>query len=513
MFEQLTPTLILSIIAIYFAMLYVVSYVTSRKANNETFFLANRQSSWILVAIGMVGASLSGVTFISIPGVVGVEGHNQDFSYFQMVLGYILGYAVIAFVLLPMYYRMGLTSIYTLLKNRLGFYSYKMGAGYFLLSRVIGASFRLFLVAIVLQKFVMDAFGVPFAATVAITILLIWVYTHKGGMKTIIWTDTIQTIAMLTSVALTIYAICSVMGLSFGSMLEKAQQSHYTKIFFFEDGWSDPNNFFKQFISGALMAIVMTGMDQDMMQKNLSCPNIKDAQKNMLTFVVILVIANLVFLTLGAFLYIYVLDVGIAIPERTDYLFPTIALQYLNPVIGITFVLGLIAAAYSSADSALTALTTSFCIDFLNFETREDSPERKKTIRLFVHIAFSLVLFTTIILFSQLGNGAVIKELFIASTYTYGPILGLFSFAVLTKLGIRETTKLNVANITINWVIIICLASPVLSWVINKLMAEQFGFQFGFLILALNGLLTFIGLLAISHKEEVQETYEDDGQY
>ncbi len=512
MFEQLTPTFILSIIAIYFAMLYVVSHLTSRKANNETFFLADRKSPWILVAIGMVGASLSGVTFISIPGVVGGDGHNKDFAYFQMVLGYILGYAIIALVLLPMYYKMGLTSIYTLLKKRLGFYSYKMGAGYFLLSRVIGASFRLFLVAIVLQKFVMDSFGVPFAATVAITILLIWVYTHKGGMKTIIWTDTIQTIAMLTSVSLTIYAICSVMGLSFGGMLEKAQQSGYTKIFFFENGWGDPNNFFKQFISGALMAIVMTGLDQDMMQKNLSCPNIKDAQKNMFTFVIILVIANLVFLTLGAFLYVYVLDVGIAIPERTDYLFPTIALQYLNPAIGITFVLGLIAAAYSSADSALTALTTSFCIDFLNFETREDSPAQKKKLRLKVHIAFSIILFATIILFSQLGEGAVIKELFIASTYTYGPILGLFAFSVLTKLNIREKVKLNFGNITINWVVIICLASPILSWIINRLMADQFGFQFGFLILALNGLLTFLGLLTISYREVPQETYEEEQQ-
>lgn len=509
MFEQLTPTFIIGIIVIYFAMLYLVSHFTSRKANNETFFLADRQSSWVLVAIGMVGASLSGVTFISIPGVVGGEGYNKAFSYFQMVLGYIVGYTVIALVLLPLYYKMGLTSIYTFLHKRLGYYSYKMGAGYFLLSRIIGASFRLYLVAIVLQKFVMDAFGIPFAITVAITILLIWVYTHKGGIKTIIWTDTIQTIAMLVSVVLTIYAICDAMDLSIGAMLEKASQSHLTQVFFFEGGWGDPNNFIKQFVSGALIAIAMTGLDQDMMQKNLSCPNIKDAQKNVFTFVFILVIANLVFLTLGAFLYVYVTDVGIAIPDKTDYLFPTIALQYLSPAIGITFVLGLIAAAYSSADSALTALTTSFCIDFLNFETIDKTPEQKKRMRFLVHIAFSVVLFLTIIIFSQVGKAAVITELFIASTYTYGPILGLFTFAILTKLNVREKVKLLNGRLTVNWLVIICVASPILSWVTNKLMDEQFGFSFGYTILALNALLTFLGLMAISYRNLEQETYEE----
>ncbi len=510
MFEQLTPTFILSIIGIYFAMLYMVSYFTSRKANNETFFLANRQSSWILVAIGMVGASLSGVTFISIPGVVGGNGYNKAFSYFQMVMGYVVGYAVIALVLLPLYYKMGLTSIYTFLKKRLGFYSYKMGAGYFLLSRIIGASFRLYLVAIVLQKFVMDSFGIRFEATVAITILLIWVYTHKGGIKTIIWTDTIQTVAMLTAVVLTIYAICDAMNLDVSAMLEKARQSHYTQVFFFENGWSDPNNFFKQFISGALIAIAMTGLDQDMMQKNLSCPNIRDAQKNVLTFVVVLVLANLVFLTLGAFLYVYVTDVGIAIPEKTDYLYPTVAINYLSPFIGITFVLGLIAAAYSSADSALTALTTSFCIDFLNFEERADDSETKKRLRLFVHIGFSLIIFATIRVFSKVGKDAVISELFKASTYTYGPILGLFAFAIMTRLNIRERGTLFAGRLTINWIVIICIGAPILSWIINKLMAEQFGFSFGYLILALNALLTFLGLIAISYRDLETKGYDDD---
>ncbi|MCI5083589.1 MAG: sodium:solute symporter [Saprospiraceae bacterium] len=490
MIQQLTPAIILGIIALYFLVLIAVSYFTGKDARNENFFLAGRQSHWAVVAFGMIGASLSGVTFISIPGVVGADGLNQSFSYMQVVLGYLLGYLFIATVLMPMYYRLQLTSIYGYLEQRFGFFAYKTGAAYFLLSRTIGAAFRLYLVAIVLQKFVMDAYGVPFEITVITTILLIWIYTFRGGINTIIWTDTLQTLCMLVAVVLTIYGIGSALDMSIGNLVDMVQQSQYSQVFFFEGGWSDPNNFFKQFFSGALITIVMTGLDQDMMQKNLSCPNIRDAQKNMFTFSIILVLANLLFLTLGALLYLYATQVGIEIPERTDQLFPTIALQHLSPAVGIIFVLGLIAAAYSSADSALTALTTSFCVDFLDFEKKEQGPELRRT-RFIVHISFSFLLFFVIIAFNAINDAAVITKLFKVAGYTYGPILGLFAFGMLTKLKIRD-----------HLVIPVCLAAPVIAYVLDLYSKEIFfGFEFGFLTIALNGLLTFLGLLAISYRE------------
>jgi Na+/proline symporter len=520
--QQLTPFTILGIITAYFLVLIIISWYTSRKAGNESFFLADRNSSWVFVAIGMVGASLSGVTFISIPGAVGAGEGNQAFSYMQMVMGYVVGYIFIIVVLLPLYYRLGLTSIYEYLKERLGFYSYKMGAGFFLLSRIVGASFRLYLVAMVLQAFVMDAFGVPFFATVAITIILIWVYTFRGGIKTIIWTDTIQTFSMLTAVIITIFMIARVFETDISGLIAMVEQSEYSQMFFFEGGWSDPNNFYKQFFAGALIAIVMTGMDQDMMQKNLSCPNIKDAQKNMSLFVVILVAANLLFLFLGSLLYIYATSVGI-VAEDSDQLYPIIALQSnLSPIVGIFFVLGLIAAAYSSADSALTSLTTSFCIDFLNFKTTDKTEAEKKRTRIFVHIGFSLLLFLVIIIFNAVSNDAVINELFTAAGFTYGPILGLFVFSLFTKMHIREVWDISATRIgkhfpkwlqRINLVVIICLLAPVLSFWINKNSEVLFyGFKLGFLIIALNGLLTFMGLWAISYKtyEVEQEAYPDE---
>ena len=375
MVDQLTPGIILLIIAAYFLLLISISYLTSRNADNDTFFIGGRKSPWILVAIGMIGASLSGVTFISIPGVIGAGGLNQSFSYMQMVFGYFLGYFFIANVLLPLYYRMQLTSIYAYLGERLGIEAHKIGSIFFLLSRTIGASLRLYLVAIVLHAFVLGPFGISFALTVIVTIVLIWIYTFRGGIKTIVWTDTLQTTFMLTAVILTIISISKAMGVSVSDVPALIRASDYSQLFFFEGGWNDPNNFFKQFISGALITIVMTGLDQDMMQKNLSCKSLGDAQKNMYTFSFILIFANLLFIALGALLYIYMDQVAPEImanhPEladNPDQVFPQIALQYLPPFVGIVFILGLIAAAYSSADSALTALTTSFCIDFLNFE-------------------------------------------------------------------------------------------------------------------------------------------------
>ena len=491
--QSIHPTLTLAVIAAYFLFLIVISWWTSRNANNATFFTADKSSPWPLVAFGMIGASLSGVTFISIPGVVGKEGLNMNLSYMQVVFGYLLGYLVIATVLMPLYYRIKLTTIYGYFKERFGVVSYKTGAGFFLLSRTIQASFRLFLVAIVLQKFVMDYWNVPFWVTVAMTIILIWIYTFRGGIKTIVWTDTIQTVCMLGAVILTILAIGRSLDIGMSGLWGAFKEGGYGQMFYFEGGWSDPNNFFKQFFSGALIAIVMTGMDQDMMQKNLTCKSLGDAQKNVAAFSVILIFANLLFLLLGGLLYVYASQEGIAIPERSDLLFPEIALNYLGPAVGIIFVVGIIAAAYSSADSALTALTTSFCIDFLNFEDGDQSEEAKKQTRLKVHIGFSIILFLVILVFNSLNNDAIINELFRAAGYTYGPILGLFTFGMLTKRRIID-----------KWSLLVCVAAPILSYILDSNSAAWFGgFQFGFLTLALNGVLTFVGLWLISRRSDL----------
>ncbi|MCF8236878.1 MAG: sodium:solute symporter [Saprospiraceae bacterium] len=485
---QLTPSLIGMIIIGYFILLYLVSRMTGKKSDNATFFLAGRKTHWIWISIGMIGASLSGVTFISIPGVVGTDGLNGSFSYFQVVMGYMLGYAVIALILLPLYYRLNLTTIYGYLDKRFGSTSYKTGAAFFLISRIIGASFRLFLVAMVLDQFVLGLMGVPFWATVAISILLIWTYTQNSGMQTIIFTDVLQTAFMLLAVGLTIYFISQQMDISVWGALDKVRESDYSQVFHFEGGWTDPNNFFKQFLSGALITIVMTGLDQDMMQKNLACRSLRESQKNMFTFCLILVVANLMFLSMGALLYLYVDHAHIAIPVKSDQLYPMLALQYLPATVGIAFIVGLIAAAYSSADSALTALTTSFCVDFLGMEkTKKTETEQVKTRRK-VHLAMSIILFLTIMGFAQLHDQAVITKLFEVAGYTYGPILGLFAFGLLTKRSVRDRLVLPLA-----------IAAPLLTWVLNTwsdvLLA---GFQLGFLLIAVNGLLMFFGLWLIS---------------
>ena len=493
MSSNLSPTLILTTIAIYFLGLIGISFLTSRKADSNDFFLAGRKAPWLLVAIGMIGASMSGVTFISIPGTVGAGGHNQALSYMQVVLGYMLGYAVIALVLMPLYYRLNLTSIYSYLGKRFGFYSNKTGAAFFLLSRVIGSSFRLFLVAIVMDQFVLGVppFNVPFEVTVAVTILLIWAYTFKGGIKTIIWTDSIQAVMFVSALVATIFYIGSAMDKSLPEMFSLINESGYSKMFYFEGGWGDPNNFFKQFFAGALITIVMTGLDQDMMQKNLSCPNIRDAQKNMFTMSSILFLVNMVVLVLGAMLYLYAAHINLELPTRSDYLFPTIALQHLPSAVGLMFMLGLIAAAYSSADSALTALTTSFCVDFLNFENSEKTEDEKRKSRIAVHVGFSILLGITILIFNALNDDAVINNLFKAAGYTYGPLLGLFTYGMLTKKKINDPL-----------VIPVCLMAPILTWVIVDWSLSSFGFDWGFLNLALNGVLTIIGLMIISKKDD-----------
>ena len=491
--NSLSVSTIITVIAAYFLGLIVISYFTGKDNSNDTFFRANRSSPWFLVAYGMIGATLSGVTLISIPGAVGAEGLNMDFSYMQMVFGYMVGYAVIALILMPLYYKMNLTTIYEYLKERYGIVAYKTGSFYFLMSRVVGASLRLYLVAIVLQRFVMDRFGIPFAATVAIAIALIWVYTFRGGIKTIVWTDTIQTTCMILAVVLTIVGIGNALDLSMSGMIGEMKEAGYTKMFFFEGGWGDANNFFKQFISGALIAVVMTGLDQDMMQKNLTCKSLGDAQKNMFTFSFILIFANILFLSLGALLYVYTNAKGVAMPETTDLLYPTIALEYLGPTIGVLFVLGLIAAAYSSADSALTSLTTSFCVDFLNFKTSNKSEEEKKNTRVKVHLGFSVLLLLVIIGVKASGNDAIINQLFVYAGYTYGPLLGLFTFGMMTN---------RIANDRL--ILLICLIAPIMSYIINSNSQIWLGgFQFGSMIIALNGLLTFAGLWMISKKEIV----------
>ncbi len=521
MFNELTPGLILTIVVLYFIVLMIVSWFTGRDSGNENFFVAGRKSPWYLVAFGMIGASLSGVTFISIPGVVGAGGANMAFSYMQMVFGYLLGYFVIATVLLPLYYRMQLTSIYSYLEDRFGFFSYKTGAFYFLLSRTIGASFRLFLVAMVFQLIFdrIEGLNIPFWLTVLITIILIWTYTYRGGIKTIVWTDTLQTLCMLTAVILTIFAIGNALGADGpGGIVSTIQNSDYSRMFFFDGGWSDPNNFFKQFLAGASIAIVMTGLDQDMMQKNLTCRSLGDAQKNMFWFSIVLVFANLLFLAMGALLYIYANAEGIPIPEKTDQLYPIIALEHLSPVIGIVFILGLIAAAYSSADSALTSLTTSFCVDFLDFEKKEkvhteeikikesnildDIKEGKtkrsssfeadqKQTRFLVHIGFSFLLFLVIIAFWYINDQSVINQLFKIAGYTYGPLLGLYAFGLFTKMKIQDSLAP-----------LVCLAAPVICYILNAYSETLFfGYKFGFELLILNGLITFIGLLIISKRE------------
>jgi SSS family transporter len=476
----MTPSLVLFILAAYFGLLLVIAHFTSKEASNQTFFTADRRSPWYLVAFGMIGASLSGVTFISVPGEVG----NSQFAYFQLVLGYILGYSVIATVLMPLYYRLNLVSIYTYLEQRFGFWSYKTGAVFFLISKIVGASFRLFLAAGVLQIAVFNSWNVPFWVTVTITILLIWLYTFRGGIKTIVWTDTLQTTFMIAAVVLSILMIKDELGMTFSSMAGVIQESSYSKIFFWD--WQTNNNFFKQFFSGAFIAIVMTGLDQDMMQKNLTCRSLKEAQKNMFSFTAVLVVVNFIFLCLGALLFIYAREKGVDIPERTDDLYPLLALNHFSTAVGILFLLGIIAAAYSSADSALTGLTTSFCVDILNFKDQPDGAN--KWIRMAVHIGFSFVLLMAILIFNAFNDRSVITAVFLAAGYTYGPLLGLYTFGMFTKLQVKD-----------KWVPLICIVSPVLSYWIN-LNSEALlgGYKFGFEILIVNGLLTFIGLLLVT---------------
>ncbi len=478
----MTPTIILFTFLIYTLLLFVVSWFTARGADNQSFFVGNKKSPWFAVAYGMIGASLSGVTFISVPGWVGSSG----FTYFIIVLGYVAGYAVVTSVLLPLYYRLNLTSIYTYLDQRFGAKSYLTGASFFLISRIVGAAFRMFLVVSVLQYFVFDYFNIPFWVTVVIFMLLIQLYTLKGGIKTIVWTDTLQTTFMLLAVLLTIGFILHHMQAGLGDIISKVWHSDYSKMLITDS--RHPKFFLKQFFSGMFITIVMTGLDQDMMQKNLSCRNISDAKKNMTTLSWILVPVNLLFLFLGAVLYIYAAEKNITLPPKSDLVFPTIAIGNLGVTAGIVFIVGLISAAYSSADSALTALTTSFSIDILKLDKKyKDNEHLLKKKRMVVHTFMSLIVIFVIILFKAINNESVIAQLFTFAGYTYGPLLGLYTFGLFTKWRLKD-----------KWVPVVVVLSPIITYFIKVNSVSWFGgYQIGFELLILNGLITFIGLLFI----------------
>jgi SSS family transporter len=469
----MTPSQILFALIGYFLILITISWITSKNNDKTSFYTGNRKSPWFLVAFGMIGASLSGVTFLSVPGWVA----NSHFGYLQTVLGYMVGYLIIAQILIPLYYRQNLTSIYTYLENRFGENSYKTGAAYFILSRIIGASFRLFLVAGVLHTFVFDPFGIPFWGAVAITIILIFLYTSKSGIKTVVYTDTLQTTFLIAAVILTLIFMINDLNWSLGDTVSNLVNDPNTQIFHWDGNSS--NVFWKQFLGGVFIALAMTGLDQDMMQKNLSINSIRNAQKNIYIQMALFIVINVIFLSLGALLYNYVDVKELDFVGKSDELFSFVAMQHATPIVSVAFIIGLVAAAYSSADSALTALTTSFCVDFLGYERSKPTDIKK---RRWVHIGFAFILFITILIFNAINNEAVIKELFRAAGFTYGPLLGLFSFGILTKNKIND-----------KYVVVITLISILLTGIYfygMPMLVE--GFEAGFELIIINGFFTYI---------------------
>jgi Na+/proline symporter len=477
----MSATILFIVLMCFFGLVFGISYFTSKNVNSETFFTGNRKSPWYVVAFAMIGTTISGVTFISVPGEVGHSG----WTYLQFLLGNFVGYWAVALVLIPLYYKLNLISIYTYLDQRFGVRSYKTGSFFFLLSRTIGASFRMYLVAGVLQLAFFDALGIPFVVTVAIAIFMIWAYTYRAGIKTVIYTDTLQTTFLVTSVILTTILISTQLDMSFGDMVKAIDQHPYSKIFDWD--WRSKTNFFKQFMAGLGIVIVMNGLDQDMMQKSLTCKNKRDAQKNLFWFSLAFILTNLLFLSLGVMLYIYAQMKGIPVPEKTDDFFPLLALNHFGTIAGVLFLLGIVSATYSSSDSALTALTTSFCIDFLNLDPKsQDSKSARKK----VHIGFSVLLFLVIVLFRIINDESVVTAVFKVAGYTYGPLLGLFAFGILTKRQVKD-----------RWVPVLGILSPVITYIIN-LNSEAWlgGYKFGFELLLLNGLIMFTGLWLLTKK-------------
>jgi Na+/proline symporter len=510
---DLSPVFVLSILLGYFLMLIGVAWYTGRNTTNESFFLANRNVPWYVVSYAMIGTSISGVTFISLPGSVGLEsGVNRGFGYMQVVLGYLVGYFVIATILMPLYYRLQLTSIYGYLEERFGYRSYKTGAAFFILSRTVGSAARMFLAAVVLQTWVFAPLHVPFEVTIILMLGLIYAYTFKGGLKTIIWTDTIMTTFFIAAVVWTVFSVGRTLNLNgLGEIWGAVTHSKYSQVFFFDNFATDPNHFIKQFVSGALVAIVMTGLDQDLMQKNLACKNIKEAQKNMFVFCGYLIVINLAFMVLGSLLYLYANSLGLEIPARTDQLYPKIAFTHMDAAAGIFFILGLIASTYASADSALTALTTSFCVDFLNFEKKmpeidpyapaeeqlkisEAHQKQQKRSRTLVHLGFAVLFVFIIRLLYAFSDGAVLGLIFKLAGYTYGPLLGLYSFGLFTQYKLHD-----------KYIPYVCIAAPLLTWALE--MSCKQWFDIGFLTILLNGLLTIAGLWIFSYKEQPKATF------
>ena len=465
----------------YFALLMIVAKLTSRRADNDAFFRGNRQSPWYVVAFGMIGASLSGVTFVSVPGMV----RGIDMTYMQTCLGFFFGYLIIAHVLLPIYYKLNLTTIYSYLESRIGRYSYKTGASFFLLSKVIGAAARLYLVCLILQNYVFDELKVPFTVSVIGIVILIWLYTRKSGIKTIVWTDSFQTFCLLAALGLILFQVSEQMDLSLGGMMQVVSESEYSRIFVFDD-WGSKQIFFKQFFSGIFITIVMTGLDQDMMQKNLSCKNLREAQKNMYSYGLSFVPVNFLFLSLGVLLLLMASHTGLTLPEKSDDILPFFAAEgHLGFATLVLFTIGIIAAAFSSAESALTALTTSFCIDILGIERTDDKEAEKK--RKWSHFFISVVFIGFILLFKAANNDSIIDAIYTIASYTYGPLLGLFVFGLFTKWRPRD-----------RFVPYVAIASPFICFAIDRVVYQSTGYQFGYEMLMFNGLLTFTGLALLS---------------
>ena len=500
-------TLLFSFVIGYFLLLLVVAYFTSRNSNNDSFFIGNRSSNWMLVAFGMIGTSLSGVTFVSVPGTVGAWGGGEfkGFQYFQVVIGYFIGYIIVAFVLLPLYYKTHLTSIYNYLQQRFNQISYKTGALFFIISRTVGATARLYLVIFVLQEFILAQLGVPFMVTTLVILLMILLYTFEGGVKTIVYTDTLQTTFMLAGMIVCIIFILNNLDISFSDSMKLLGDEGYTKIFN-----TDPNSagfFLKQIVGGAFITIGMTGLDQEMMQKNISVKTLKDSQKNMMTFNVIVCLVNFLFLLLGGLLYLYAMNQGGQYVTNADgsmqfvvnnnnvmgdSLFPTVALGFMPQAISIIFIIALISALFPSADGALTALTSSFCIDMLGLKRREDLTEKqRKRIRLTVHLTFTVIFLICIVIFERIGDRSIIDKILTLAGYTYGPLLGLFAFGIFTRRQLPNTLAVTV----------VCLIAPVICYFLAQYAPKMFnGFQIGIELLLINGIFTYLGLLLISKK-------------
>ncbi|AEW01744.1 sodium:solute symporter [Niastella koreensis] len=511
----MSASLLFSFVIGYFVLLLVVAWVTSRNSNNDSFFIGNRNSNWMLVAFGMVGTSLSGVTFVSVPGTVGDfagDGY-KGFAYFQVVIGYFFGYLVVAFVLLPLYYKMNLTSIYNYLQKRFGTIAYKTGALFFIISRTVGATARLFLVIFVLQEFILKSFGVPFVVTALIILLMILLYTFEGGVKTIVYTDTLQTTLMLVGLVATVVYILNNMHISVGDAMRTLTDKGYAKIIN-----TDPRSggfFLKQIIGGAFITISMFGLDQEMMQKNISVKTLKDSQKNMITFNLVSAGVNFLFLLLGGLLYLYAMDHGAHYGQSGtsmqfiaegkniigDKLFPTMALEMMPQAISIIFIIALISALFPSADGALTALTSSFCIDILGLKRRTDLTEKQqKKLRLTVHLSFTVIFLICIMIFYQIGSRSIIDKILDLAGYTYGPLLGLFAFGILSKRSLPQSAAIT----------FICLAAPIVCYLIKQYSVQLFfGYQVGIELLIINGLLTYLGLYSISKKATPQTLLDE----